>query len=69
MFKKLFSPIVSFQPADPLGDGLSDEIEAEQREPQAIHLDELDMSPDVQKFWDRVDADLHSGAQIDFSED
>ena len=35
-------PAVEFEPIDPFGDGLGDEIAAEQNEPQAISLTEYD---------------------------
>ncbi len=52
---------VSFQPIDPLGDGLREEIAAEQQEPDAIEgleegLDEQELSA----FWSDVKKDVEN---------
>lgn len=47
---------ISFTPIDPLGDGLGDEIEHEQLEPEAITLDD-DNSQLVER-WKEIEDDL-----------
>ena len=59
-------PVVEFEPIDPFGDGLGDEIAAEQNEPQAISLTEYD-DGDTRQFWRAVEEDLHSGNLVEFS--
>ena len=61
-------PVVEFEPIDPFGDGLGDEIIAEQNEPQAISLTEYD-DGDTRQFWRAVEEDLHSGNLVEFSEE
>lgn len=67
MLKWLFSKTMNFQPIDPLGDGLAEEIAEEQHESQAISLVDDD-EDDVQRFWHDVSRDLHDGGGLDFSE-
>ncbi len=52
----LFSKKVSFQPIDPLADGLREEIIAEEHEPQAIHLDD-DGEDSGTQLWSATDND------------
>jgi hypothetical protein len=52
MFK--FSHKMQLSPVDPLGDGLSDEIKAEQAEPEAIHLEEPVDDEEFSSYWDQV---------------
>ncbi len=61
-------PAVEFEPIDPFGDGLGDEIIAEQNEPQATSLTEYD-DGDTRQFWRAVEEDLHSGNLVEFSEE
>ena len=64
----LFRPRIRFQPIDPLADGLGDEIAKEQRESQAINLNQSDVT-DIQKFWTEVEEDIRTGNAIEFAED
>lgn len=52
----LFHHHVSFKKADPLGDGLGEEIEAEQLEPEAIKLED-DYSELVER-WQQIEKDI-----------
>lgn len=45
---------ITFAQPDPLGDGLGDDIAAEQREPEAITSLEDASSSDLEKFWGEV---------------
>lgn len=62
---------IAFQPVDPLGDGLREEIAAEQQEPGAIErleegLDEQQLS----QFWGDVVEDVKNDPEwFHFSED
>lgn len=60
-------PHIQFEPIDPLADGLGEEIAREQQEPQAIRLDQSDIT-DIQRFWTDVEEDLHRGNSVEFSE-
>jgi hypothetical protein len=62
-----FHPRIQFEPIDPLADGLGEEIAREQQEPQAIRLDQSDIT-DIQRFWTDVEEDLHGGNSVEFSE-
>ena len=62
-----FHPRIQFEPIDPLADGLEEEIAREQQEPQAIRLDQSDIT-DIQRFWTDVEEDLHRGNSVEFSE-
>jgi hypothetical protein len=48
----------TFNPADPLGGGLLEEIEQEQNDPEAIVLQDED-SKTLAAFWERVEDDIH----------
>jgi hypothetical protein len=65
----LFSRHLAFQPVDPLGDGLGDEIEAEQHEKEAIVLEEqLDGS--LANSWEQILDDVkHDPDWFQFTED
>ncbi len=67
-FNTFFSKHIAFDPIDPLADGLGDEIQKEQSEPEAIHLDDREYD-DIQPFWSAMSDDIHSGNVIDFSDD
>lgn len=58
---------ISFNPIDPLGDGLREEIVAEQQEPEAIG--DLEDSFD-ENFWTKVEKDVANDPEwFHFSED
>lgn len=67
LLHKIFNKSLHFSQIDPLADGLGDEIEEERREPQAISFESND-EDDIQQFWSTVDADLHAGGGISFSD-
>lgn len=48
---------LAFQPIDPLGDGLREMIQNEQRSPHAIRLYEDESGSD--NFWREVERDIH----------
>jgi len=48
---------ISFKQIDPLGGGLREEIVAEQQEPEAIRLEELDESA-LSTYWQGVEEDI-----------
>ena len=52
--QKLFPPRLTFQPIDPLGDGLDELIRREQVEQEMFQLDD---EPD-RYFWDEM-VDIH----------
>lgn len=53
----LFHHTISFPAVDPLGDGLAEEIEAEQHEPEAMSLNADVDSNDLSAYWQYVVAD------------
>lgn len=54
----LFHRKLSFEPIDPLADGLGDDIEAEQSEPERFELyEQLDIR--LAEAWDRILEDTH----------
>ncbi len=55
----LFHHFISFKPVDPLGDGLREEIEAEQLEPEAITLEEGVNEGALTQYWESVEKDIH----------
>lgn len=57
ILKTLFRTKLAFQPIDPLGDGLREMIENEQRSPNVIHL--YDDDTDQGAFWREVERDMH----------
>jgi hypothetical protein len=58
---------ISFKPIDPLGDGLREEIAAEQQEPEAIR--DLEDGFD-ENFWSKVEKDVENDPEwFHFSED
>jgi hypothetical protein len=65
----LFHPRISFDPVDPLGDGLGDEIMHEQLEPEAITLEEDINASELSQFWQSVDVtDEQDPRQPNFTE-
>jgi hypothetical protein len=67
----LFSHQISFQPIDPLGDGLREEIAAEQQEPEAlISLEEGLSEGQLSEYWQSVVQDVENDPEwFHFSED
>lgn len=50
---------ISFKPVDPLGDGLREEIVAEQQEPEAIEALEEGLDEQaLTQFWTEVEDDV-----------
>jgi hypothetical protein len=49
---------ISFAPIDPLGDGLREEIVAEQTESDAIVLEERPDEGELSRYWQSVEADI-----------
>lgn len=54
----IFRKKLAFQPIDPLGDGLRERIQLEQRSPEAFDLHEEDYS-NTGRFWQAMERDLH----------
>jgi len=48
---------ISFQEVDPLGDGLREEIIAEQQEPEAMTLEDVDAGT-LSAYWQDVEKDI-----------
>lgn len=48
---------VSFAPVDPLDDGLREEILAEQRDPEAMTLEDVN-AESLSEYWQSVEADI-----------
>ncbi len=60
---------VSFAPADPLGDGLGDQISQEQLETERIDLTEQ-FDPDLANKWQEIVEDVHKDPNwFDFAKD
>lgn len=68
VFTTPFRTKFGFRPVDPLADGLGDDIAAERRESQAIRFD-ADDSADIQRFWNTVERDIHTGGAVEFAEE
>jgi len=61
---------ISFKKADPLGDGLREEIEAEQLEPEAITLEEGVNEGELEQYWQSVENDIDKDPEwFRFSDD
>jgi hypothetical protein len=61
---------VAFSPIDPLGDGLREEIIAEQNEPDRIVLKEQPNEGDLISYLESITSDIHGDAdEFTFSED
>lgn len=67
----LFSHHISFKQIDPLGNGLREEIVAEQEEPEAIGaLEEGVSEGELSQFWQSVGRDIEADPEwYKFSED
>lgn len=66
----LFHRTISFQKADPLGDGLGDAIQAEQLEPEAITLEEGLSEGELEAYWQSVEEDLQKDPEwVRFTEE
>lgn len=64
--KYIFRSRLAFEPVDPLGDGLREMIQREQRDPNAFSLADDDF--DAGSFWQSMERDLRSGGGLDFHE-
>lgn len=53
-----FKHPISFLPIDPLGDGLREDIIAEQLEPEAITLEEEVDEAALAEYWQDVERDI-----------
>lgn len=49
---------LAFEPIDPLGDGLREAIEAEQRESEAIMLQDENLGDSLQYAWEEISHDI-----------
>lgn len=54
----IFHHIISFKKADPLGGGLSEEITAEQLEPEAITLEEGVIEGELEAKWETIEEEF-----------
>lgn len=62
LFHHIFHPI-SFKPIDPLGDGLREEIEAEQLEPEAIILEDGVVEGELEAKWQSIEEDFRKDSE------
>lgn len=61
---------ISLPPVDPLGDGLREEIVAEQHEPEAITLEEGIDEGQLTDYWANVEKDIEKDPEwFDFSDE
>jgi len=61
---------VTFKQVDPLGDGLREEITAEQLEPEAILLEDGVNEGQLSEYWQSVERDIKSDPEwFHFSND
>ena len=66
----LFHPSVSFRKVDTLGNGLSEEIEAEQLETEAITLEEGLNEGEIEAYWQSVQQDIQQDPEwFDFTKE
>ncbi|HET6746512.1 MAG TPA: hypothetical protein VFH06_00190 [Candidatus Saccharimonadales bacterium] len=66
----LFHSPVSFSRVDPLGNGLSEEIEAEQLEAEAITLEEGLNEGEIEAYWQSVQQDIQKDPEwFDFTKE
>jgi hypothetical protein len=56
----IFHHTISFKQVDPLGDGLREEIEAEQLEPEAIILEDGVVEGELEAAWETIKEDFKS---------
>lgn len=54
MFKQFFNRKLAFQPIDPLGDGLGDDIAREQSNPETLAFQEDINGERLIEFWSRI---------------
>lgn len=61
---------IAFKKIDPLGNGLREEITAEQQEPEAIVLQENVDEEELTQFWQAVETDIEKDPEwFKFTED
>jgi hypothetical protein len=66
----LFQSKLAFQPVDPLGDGLGDDIAKEQSEPEAEAFQEDIDAGNLTNFWEKVEQDVQQDPEwYTFTED
>ncbi len=59
MFSLFSSPKLEFEPVDPLGDGLGDDIEAMRSNPEVVAFQQDIDGQALTEFWNRVEQDIH----------
>lgn len=59
----LFTRRMSFNQADPLGNGLREEIVQEQEESDAITLEEGVDEGELSKYWQSVESDIQNDSE------
>lgn len=60
---------ISLPPVDPLADGLDEDIQKEQLEPEAITLDDVS-EDELESYWQSVESDIQKDPEwFHFSED
>ncbi len=69
--RSLFSSSkLAFQPVDPMGDGLGDDIANEQSQAEVTAFQQDLDGQNLIGFWDKVEDDIHKDPEwIDFSKD
>lgn len=61
---------ISFKPVDPLGDGLREDILAEQLEPEAIVLEEVPSEDALGDYLESITADIQQDSEkLTYSEE
>lgn len=60
MFSLLSPPKLAFEPVDPLGDGLGDDIAAQQSNPEVLAFQEDLDADNLVAFWSEVERDVRS---------
>lgn len=55
----LFPRKLEFEPVDPLGDGLGDDIRREQSNPEVLAFQQDIDGQSLTEFWSRVERDIH----------
>jgi hypothetical protein len=66
----LFHHHIAFKQIDPLGDGLREEIQQEQMEPESITLEEGVDEGQLSQFWQSVEADIQEDPEwFNFTEE
>ena len=55
------SPKLEFEPVDPLGDGLGDDIAREQSNPETLAFQQDIDGRSLTEFWSKVERDIHGG--------